>query len=83
MPAKIVCFFMIIMAVGVVGVPFGLVASGFQEVLVQKRQDQSERRKAAATTLQRAFRGYLVRKQLRQVVVDARTQHQNRMVRPS
>lgn len=72
---------MTIAVVGIVGVPFGLIASGFTDVLKADRLKQRERRMAAALKIQRVLRGHLVRRRFRLVVVDARTQETQRLVR--
>jgi len=65
---KVINFLQVLVAVGVVGVPSGLIASGFIAVLEKEREKRLERRKRAATTLQRNFRSLLARRRLYRTV---------------
>ncbi len=60
------------MAVGVVAVPSGLIASGFSDLLVEQKQRKLARRQQAAIHLQRCIRGHLARKRFRETVDGAK-----------
>ncbi len=62
----------IFVAVGVVAVPSGLIASGFSELLEEQRNRKLARRQQAAIHLQRCIRGRLARKRFRETVEGAK-----------
>ncbi len=62
----------IFVAVGVVAVPSGLIASGFSDLLVEQKQRKLARRQQAAIHLQRCIRGRLARKRFRETVDGAK-----------
>jgi hypothetical protein len=68
---RLVNVLQIVLAVGVVAVPSGLIASGFTDLLEERKRQAYERRQAAATLLQRQVRGHLARKRFREAVEGA------------
>lgn len=56
---KLINILQILVAVGVVAVPSGLIAGGFTEVLEAAREEKRSRRRAAAVVLQRTARAHL------------------------
>ncbi len=66
----------ILVAVGVVAVPSGLIASGFSELLEEKKNRKLVRRQQAAIHLQRCVRGCLARKRFRETVREAKALEQ-------
>ncbi|CAM9528674.1 unnamed protein product, partial [Phaeothamnion confervicola] len=59
---RLVNVLQIVVAVGVVGVPSGLIAGGFTEVLAKSKAENRARRRQAAVLLQRQARGFLARR---------------------
>lgn len=68
LPARILLFFALIGAVGVVAVPTGLLASGFQSELQTMRQEVMKEEHKTTTTLQRFVRGWIMRRRFRRLV---------------
>ncbi len=68
----------IFVAVGVVAVPSGLIASGFSELLVEQKNRKLARRQQAAIHLQRCIRGRLARKRFRETVDGAKALEQEK-----
>ncbi|CAM9142714.1 unnamed protein product [Ascophyllum nodosum] len=68
----------IVVAVGVVAVPSGLIANGFSQVLEERRNEKHAKRRAAAVQLQRQVRGHLARRQFLMTVEDAQQQEEER-----
>ncbi|CAM9445641.1 unnamed protein product [Discosporangium mesarthrocarpum] len=64
-------FVQIVVAVGVVAVPSGLIANGFTEILQEKRLEKYARRRKAVTKLQSQVRGFFARRAFRMVVEGA------------
>lgn len=72
---RFVNFLQILVAVGVVGVPSALIASGFPAVLEEQRQAKAQKRRKAAVTLQKHVRGLLARRHFTMIVRAAMNEH--------
>ncbi|CAM9194722.1 unnamed protein product [Chrysoparadoxa australica] len=75
---KIVNTAQIIVAVGIVAVPSGLIAGGFTDILASKRKERLARRQAAARVLQAQVRGHLARQRFLTTVQGAMAAQKNR-----
>lgn len=69
--AKIVLAIAVIVAVGVVAVPAGILAGGFRKELKLFRKEQREEKRHAMTVIDRAVHSYIVRRRFKNVVSSA------------
>lgn len=69
---KTVCFFMTLVAVGAVGVPSGVIASGFGEQLEESRRRRRRVNNEAASRIAKVIRGYICRRRYARLIKKVR-----------
>jgi hypothetical protein len=74
---KTTCFFMTVVAVGVVAIPSSVFAAGFSEQLAESRKRRRMQRSVAATRIAKVLRGYLCRKKFRRMIAALKDKDSN------